>query len=120
MAPRRRRVTRVPSQVVTPAPIGTVNVPAQRSGTHTRPQDEDQFDLDAVSGSEDESDHGRDANPTALGESSRDHIQVNDPDTVSLPKTAALDIRYFFDKSGDSAVCNICRQFFLPSWLFIF
>ena len=101
-------------------------MPARQSRTRTHTtetrtgslQDEEQFDLGAVSGSEDESAHGRDVNPTAQGESSRD--DMNDPDTIHLPKTSAKDIRYFYDKSGAKAVCNVCRQVFLSSRLFVF
>jgi len=89
------------------------------------PQDEEQFDLDDVSNSKNDydplhSDHGSnsDANSTAQEEDSCTCIHVNDPDTVPLSKTDANDIHYFFNKSGDKVICNICRQVLLRSWLF--
>ena len=100
-------------------PTGTGNpdsVPARRSRTRVQTragslQDEEQFDLDAISGSEDDyeppcGDHGCDANSTAQGEVSRN--RVNDPDTT-LPKTTANDIHHFFDKSRDTVVCKLYR-----------
>ena len=116
MAPRIRQA--VPRKVETPAGTGKPDgVHARRSRTHKQArtgslQDEEQFDLDAISSSEDDyepvcSDHGRDPDSTTQGEDGRN--QVNDPDAAPLPKTTANDIRYFFDKSGDKVVCNICR-----------
>ena len=99
-----------------------------RSHTHVRTragtlQDEELFDLDAVSGSEDDSepvrnDHGSDVNSTA--ERGDSPIRVNDPDAIALPKSAAGDIRHFFDRSGDKVVCKECRQVSLHSQLFSF
>ncbi len=88
--------------------------------THTL-QDKKQFDLNAVSGSGDDSepqhsDHGCDANSTAQGGDNCNW--VNDPNaTPSLKTTTAKDIRHFFDKSEDKVVCKICRQVFLCSQL---
>jgi hypothetical protein len=80
-------------------------------------QDKKHFDLD-VSGSEDDSkppdsDHGRDVDSTSQGENSRNH--VNDPNTIPSSKNTANDINHFFDRSGDKAICKICRQVFLHS-----
>ena len=79
-------------------------------------QDEEQFDLDDVSGSEEDyepprSNHRTDANPTPQG--GNNHNQINDPDAAPLPKTTAYDIHHFFDKSGEKVVCHVCRQVFL-------
>jgi hypothetical protein len=118
MAPRNRQA--VPPQAEPPAPRGIGNppdnAPAQRSRTRVQAttatlEDGEEFDLENVSDSEDDyepmrSNHGHGTNPTAQGE------DINDPDTTPLPKTAAADIRYFFDKSGDKVICNLCRQVF--------
>ena len=101
-------------------PTGTGNpdsAPACRSRTRVKTkagslQDEEQFDLDAISGSEDDykppcDDHRGDANFTAQGEISRNY--VNDPDTIPLPKTTANDVHYFFDKSREKVICKLCR-----------
>ena len=127
MARRNRKA--VPPQVEPPTGTGNPDsAPARRSRTHVQTktgtlQDEEQFDIDAISGSEDDSeppcgDHGCDANSTAQGGKSSN--QVNDPDTVPSSKKAANDIRHFFDKSGNKVVCKICRQVFLRSQLFSF
>lgn len=122
MAPRaphnqaRNRRQAVPPQDEPTAP----SAPTRRSRTRVQLetktsilQDEEQFDLDAISGSEDDyapphSDHGSDANSTAQVENTGDH--VNDPDTAPVPKSTAHDILYFYDKSGDKVVCKICRR----------
>lgn len=54
------------------------------------------FNLDDVPGNDNpDSDSGHD-------------VGVNDPDAVPMPKTGAVDIRYFFDKTGERAVCKVC------------
>jgi hypothetical protein len=130
MPPRKRRQV-VPPQDETPAPTGTGKPDSAVRRSRTRmqtgtgtPQDEEQFDLGAISSSEDgyneqpPSDHGCDADSLAHGGNSHNH--VNDPDTAPRPKTTAYDIRYFFIKSGNKVVCHICRQVFLRSRLFSF
>jgi hypothetical protein len=53
-------------------------------------------DLDNVSGSNE---------PAAPS----DRVDVNNPDIApTLPKSSS-DVQYFFDKSGDKAVCKECR-----------
>jgi hypothetical protein len=118
MAPRgsRNRRQAVPPQDEPTAPRART----QRSRTRVKPetktstlQDEEQFNLDAISGSEDDheplqGDHDYDADSPAQGENSGDH--VNDPDAAPMPKVIARDILYFYDKSGDKVVCRICRQ----------
>jgi hypothetical protein len=127
MAPRIRQG--VPPKVQPPTGTGKPDsAHARRSRTHVQTrtgslQEEDQFDLDAISSSEDDyeppcDDHGCNPISTTQGEDSRNH--VNDPDTIPLPKTTANDICHFFDKSGDKVVCKICRQVFLHSPLFSF
>lgn len=53
------------------------------------------------------SDHGSDANSIAQGGDSRN--RVNDPGAAPWPRKGPNDVRYFFDRSGDKVVCNICR-----------
>ena len=84
-------------------------------------QNEEQFDLNAISSSEDKLDE-HDVNPmisTAQEGSSRHPI--NDPDAVPLlKKTTARDVLYFFEKTDDKSVCKICRQVLLRFQLFRF
>jgi hypothetical protein len=83
-------------------------------------QDEEQFDIDDVSDSKDDynpphSDHGNDsdADSTAQRDTTQNsHNRVNDPDAIPSLKPGASDIHYFFDRSGEKAVCRICRQVF--------
>jgi hypothetical protein len=125
MAPRNRQA--VPPQVELPTLTETNNppdnAPARRSRTRTQTtgtlQDGEEFDLDNISGDEDDyeqlpSDHGCDVDSPARGG------HVNDPDAAPLPKTTAMDIRHFFDKSGDKVICKVCRQVLLGSWYFQF
>ena len=84
-------------------------------------QDEEQFDLDAISNSEDKLDK-HNVNPTIpTAQEGSSHHPINDPDAVPLlKKTAARDVLYFFEKIDDNFVCKICRQVLLRSRLFRF
>jgi len=99
MARRNRQIVSSdsePSSPSLPAPLSQPDADTQASNL----QDREVFNLDNVSGSD--SDHSRPATATTPGE-------INDPGAPTLPKTAAADIRYFFDKTGEKAVCNECR-----------
>lgn len=115
-------------KVEPPAPTGTGNpdgARARRSRTHVQTrtgtlQDEEQFNLSAISGSEDESDDERDADPTIPTAQRSSRTRINDPDAIPSRKAGASDIHYFFEKTGGKNVCKICRQVFLRSQLLQF
>jgi len=80
MAPHNRRIVSPDLEPASPAAIP-----------------EEIFNLDDVPGNDNpDSDFGRD-------------VGVNDPDTIPMPKSGALDIHYFFDKTGEKIVCKECR-----------
>jgi len=95
MAPRTRRIVHSPEpEDSSPSqPVSEslpTNVPASVPDGH------ETFNLDDVHSSE--STHGDDSN-----------VAVNDPDAVPLPKTAAHDIRHFFDRTGEQTICKVCK-----------
>ncbi len=93
MPRRRHRVASSPEldEAPTPQPHPRTNM---RVSTL---QDREHFNLGDVSGSDSDA-------PTTQGGKN----VINDPDGP-MPNTAAADIHYFFDKSGDSSVCRECR-----------
>lgn len=95
MPRRRHRVVSSPELDETPTPQPRTNVQASTL------QDGELFNLDDASGS---SGSDSDASSTQGGKN-----VINDPDDGPTPRTAGADIRYFFDKSGDSTVCKECR-----------
>jgi len=129
MPPRNRKAPPPTDEPPTVTGAGDADgTPAQRSRTRAQTrsaavQDEELFDLDAVSGTKDDcesprSNHGGDADSIGQGANSRNRI--NNPDTVPSSQTLAADIKHFFDKTGGKSVCVICRQVVLHPQLFIF
>ena len=108
MAPRNRKAV-LPKD----GPADSSHTQQSRSRAQTKTgalQDEDLFNLNAISGGEDNYepvDHDGDADPTAGRGDIR--IQLNDPDAVPMPKSTASDIHYFFKKTKQSIVCKVCK-----------
>jgi len=123
-----------PRKVKPPAPTGTRNppdgAPAPRRTLHhipTRPntpQVEEHFNLHDVSRSEDDyvasqSDGSTHAKSATWEEDDTHHINDPDDDIDSGPKGIA-DIRHYFDRTGKTSICKLCKQVFLCSQLFSF
>lgn len=92
-AQRRRVVTPPESEPSLPDVA-----PAPRPAALQASTSQDSFDPGDVPGN-DEGAHG-DSGPD---------IRVNDPDAVPVRKGGALDVKFFFDKTGARAICKECR-----------
>ena len=110
MPPRARNGPVIP-QLAEPSAPSPPSLPTQwprsrpltRTDTH---QDSEHFDLENVSGSDEEEegprgDGARDAVLTSVEDGS-----MNDPDAILMKgKSTAADIHYFFNRSGLVTIC---------------
>ncbi len=95
MAPQRPR-TRQAIAPLESEPSSPSPAPASRPASTSQ----DSSDPGDASGSDD-------ADEPAHGDY---NLYVNNPDAIPiLRKSAAPDIRFFFDKSGPMAVCRVCK-----------
>ena len=131
MAPRNRGVVPRTGAASTPPAVGVPTVqlypPRMQASVPAIQAEGEYFDLDNVSGSEDDVDEPprrahthpiqtQDAGTTAAqkleddngsdADFESDSVDVHDANKV-LP---AADIKYFFKKSGGKQVCKVCRQ----------
>jgi hypothetical protein len=115
MAPRPRRI--VPPPQAEPSvpilPIGSV--PVQRPHARANMEETEYFPLSDVSGSDNDDDlparrHHSRTRDTSTAAAQGEDSHINNPEISILPKTAAADTRYFFEKSaaGDKVVCKEC------------
>ena len=127
MAPRARGVVPQTGAASTPPAVGVLTVqphpPRMQASVPAVQEEGEYFDLDNVSGSEDDVDepprthpsHTQAAGTTAAQELKDDNSDADfksDSDDVDDPKKVlpAADIKYFFRKSSSKKVCKLGRQ----------